>query len=98
MGILICKAYKTGIAGRILPNLIIFYADLDSFESDYTLTLDAVYHDYQFQTEYDFGSSKLSLQVENNLFNHIMGGNAALSLIKPPDAPAAYLLSLSRRR
>ena len=72
-----------------------FYADLDSFKGDYELKLNAAYHDYQFQAEYDVGRDKLVLRLENRLLNTLLGVQAALSLVKNTGRPLSGLLNFS---
>lgn len=72
-----------------------FYADVDSLQGDYALTLNVIYSDYLCEAEYDFGNDKLTVRLENDLFNTFLDGTASLSLVKRKTVPPVGFISLA---
>lgn len=72
-----------------------FYADTDSLQGNYALTVNAIYHDYLCEAEYDFGNDKATISLESERLNEIFDVHAAFSFVRPKEAPATGVISLS---
>jgi len=72
-----------------------FYTDTDSINGDYSLELDAFYHDYRLFTEYNVSSKKTKFLVENSALNSLLGASASLSMVKENNQPLAGSLNIT---